>query len=63
MLGHRRLRVETNLAAAFPTMLPHALGAEGGPCEILGIFDRDARRGHQRPGGRNTVPGPDDASA
>ncbi|WP_174186539.1 helix-turn-helix domain-containing protein [Nocardia barduliensis] len=48
MLGHRRFRVETNQAAEFPTMLPHALGAEGGPCEILGIFDRDARRGHQR---------------
>jgi hypothetical protein len=29
-------------------MLPHAIGAEGGPCEIMGIFDRDARRGHQR---------------
>ncbi len=29
-------------------MLPHAIGAEGGPCELLGIFDRDARRGHQR---------------
>lgn len=48
MLGQRRFRVETNQAAEFPTMLPHALGAEGGPCEILGIFDRDARRGHQR---------------
>ncbi|MFD3477443.1 helix-turn-helix domain-containing protein [Streptomyces sp. NPDC058695] len=47
MLGHRRFRVETNQAAEFPTMLPHAIGAEGGPCEILGIFDRDARRGHQ----------------
>ncbi|GGP34110.1 helix-turn-helix domain-containing protein [Saccharothrix coeruleofusca] len=46
MLGHRRFRVETNQAAEFPTMLPHAIGAEGGPCEILGIFDRDARRGH-----------------
>ncbi len=51
LLGHRRLRVETNQAAEFPTMLPHAIGAEGGPCEILGIFDRDARRGHQRAGG------------
>ncbi|MFE2889407.1 helix-turn-helix domain-containing protein [Streptomyces sp. NPDC059272] len=51
MLGHRRYRVETNQAAEFPTMLPHAIGAEGGPCEILGIFDRDARRGHQRDGG------------
>ncbi|MFF6992263.1 helix-turn-helix domain-containing protein [Streptomyces sp. NPDC010273] len=51
MLGHRRYRVETDQAAEFPTMLPHAIGAEGGPCEILGIFDRDARRGHQRDGG------------
>ncbi|AYN36719.1 XRE family transcriptional regulator [Streptomyces albus] len=54
LLGNRRLRIETHQAAEFPTMLPHAIGAEGGPCEILGIFDRDARRGHQRgkdPGG------------
>ncbi|MFQ6393616.1 helix-turn-helix domain-containing protein [Nocardia sp. KC 131] len=48
LLGDRRLRIETNQAAEFPTMLPHAIGAESGPCEILGIFDRDARRGHQR---------------
>ncbi|MBQ0986579.1 helix-turn-helix domain-containing protein [Streptomyces sp. F63] len=50
MLGDRRFRVETDQAAEFPTMLPHAIGAEGGPCEILGVFDRDARRGHQRGG-------------
>ncbi|WP_203182977.1 XRE family transcriptional regulator [Streptomyces pratensis] len=50
MLGHRRFRIETNQAAEFPTMLPHTIGAEGGPCEVLGIFDRDARRGHQRDG-------------
>ncbi|MFE9116622.1 helix-turn-helix domain-containing protein [Streptomyces sp. NPDC007172] len=48
LLGNRRIRVEANQAAEFPTMLPHAMGAEGGPCEVLGIFDRDARRGHQR---------------
>ncbi|KAF4409032.1 MULTISPECIES: helix-turn-helix domain-containing protein [Streptomyces] len=48
MLGNSRFRMEANQAAEFPTMLPHAIGAEGGPCEILGIFDRDARRGHQR---------------
>jgi transcriptional regulator with XRE-family HTH domain len=48
LLGNRRIRVETNQAVEFPTMLPHAIGAEGGPCEILGVFDRDARRGHQR---------------
>lgn len=46
LLAGRRLRIETNQAAEFPTMLPHAIGSAGGPCEILGIFDRDARRGH-----------------
>ncbi|MFF2524849.1 helix-turn-helix domain-containing protein [Streptomyces liangshanensis] len=51
MLGHRRFRVETNQAAEFPTMMPHAIGVEGGPCEIMGIFDRDARRGHQKAAG------------
>ena len=51
LLGHRRFRVETNQAAQFPTMLPHAIGTAGGPCEILGIFDRDARRGHQQRAG------------
>ena len=45
-LGERTYRLETNQAAEFPTMLPHAIGSEGGPCEILGIFDREARRGH-----------------
>ncbi|MBP2704128.1 helix-turn-helix domain-containing protein [Microbispora sp. RL4-1S] len=47
LLGDRRFRVETNQAAEFPTMLPHAIGAAGAPCEILGVFDRDARRGHR----------------
>ncbi|MFR9805249.1 helix-turn-helix domain-containing protein [Pseudonocardia sp. RS010] len=47
LLGNRRLRVETNQAAEFPTMVPHAIGSAGGPTEILGLFDRDARRGHQ----------------
>ncbi|MFE5393113.1 helix-turn-helix domain-containing protein [Streptomyces sp. NPDC056568] len=51
MLGQRRYRVEANQAAEFPTMMPHAIGSEGGPCDILGIFDRDARRGHQREDG------------
>ncbi|EDY45297.1 XRE family transcriptional regulator [Streptomyces sp. SPB074] len=60
LLGHRRFRVETNQSAEFPTMLPHAIGTESGPCEILGIFDRDARRGHQRGDGNRdagTAPG------
>lgn len=47
LLGSSRIRVETNQAAEFPTMLPHAIGAEGGSCEILGLFDREARRGHR----------------
>ncbi len=50
MLGHRRLRVEANQAAEFPTMMPHAIGAEGGPCDVMFIFDRDARRGHRENG-------------
>ncbi|MFE4449233.1 helix-turn-helix domain-containing protein [Streptomyces sp. NPDC056796] len=66
MLGHRRFRIETDQAAEFPTMLPHAIGSEGGPCEILGIFDRDARRGHQRDGGAGDTDsghGPDGSPA
>ncbi|MFD0206120.1 MULTISPECIES: helix-turn-helix domain-containing protein [Saccharothrix] len=47
MLGNRRFRLETNQAAEFPTMVPHAIGAEGRPCEVMFIFDRDARRGHR----------------
>ena len=47
LLGDRRFRVETNRAAEFPTMMPHAIGAEGRPCEVMFIFDRDARRGHR----------------
>ncbi len=58
LLGNRRFRVETNQAAEFPTMLPHAIGAEGGPCEVLGIFDRDARRGHQRDEGTDDASRP-----
>lgn len=59
LLGNRRFRIETNQAAEFPTMLPHAIGAEGGPCEIIGIFDRDARRGHQRGQDTEKAGGPD----
>ena len=58
LLGDRRLRVEKNQAAEFPTMLPHAVGADGRPCEILGIFDRDAHRGHQRGEGSSRTSNP-----
>jgi transcriptional regulator with XRE-family HTH domain len=46
VLGDRRLLVERDQSAEFSTMLPHAVGAAGGPAEILGIFDRDGRRSH-----------------
>ncbi|MFC8448701.1 helix-turn-helix domain-containing protein [Kitasatospora sp. NPDC057223] len=46
LLGERRLRVEQGQAAEFPTMVPHAVGAVGGPAEIIGIFDREGRRTH-----------------
>ncbi|WP_031088852.1 helix-turn-helix transcriptional regulator [Streptomyces sp. NRRL WC-3549] len=52
LLGERRLLVETGQAAEFPTMLPHAVGASGGPADMLGIFDREARRSHLAAGPR-----------
>ncbi|WP_329227240.1 XRE family transcriptional regulator [Streptomyces sp. NBC_00111] len=48
VLGDRRLRLVEGQAAEFSTMLPHALGAVGGPADVLGIFDRDGRRSHLR---------------
>lgn len=57
LLGDRRFRVETNRAAEFPTMMPHAIGAAGRPCEVMFIFDRDARRGHRE----NDVPEDNDS--
>ncbi|MFJ8814962.1 XRE family transcriptional regulator [Amycolatopsis thermoflava] len=47
LLGDRSFRVDTNRAAEFPTMTPHAIGARGRPCEVMFIYDRDARRGHR----------------
>ncbi|GAA0583633.1 helix-turn-helix transcriptional regulator [Kribbella sandramycini] len=46
-LANRTYRIEKNHAAEFPTMLPHAITPERGPCDILFIFDRQARRGHR----------------
>ncbi|MGO1560400.1 MAG: helix-turn-helix domain-containing protein [Actinomycetaceae bacterium] len=47
-LGGQSYTLEVNQAAEFPTMMPHGIGAASGVCEVLGIFDRDARRGHHR---------------
>ncbi|WP_114853426.1 helix-turn-helix domain-containing protein [Brachybacterium sp. YJGR34] len=47
LLGEHRYRITTNQSAEFPTMLPHAFGAEGAPADVLMIVDREARRGHR----------------
>ncbi|WP_049561870.1 helix-turn-helix domain-containing protein [Nonomuraea sp. SBT364] len=49
LLGERTILVEAGQAAEFSTMVPHALGAHGGPAEILAIFDHDGQRTHLRP--------------
>jgi DNA-binding Xre family transcriptional regulator len=49
-LGERAVRVERGQAAEFSTMIPHGFGADGGPAEIIGIFDHDGQRTHLRPG-------------
>lgn len=51
LLGDHRYRVEANQSAEFPTMLPHAVGAESGPADVLMIVDHAARRGHRDPTG------------
>jgi hypothetical protein len=46
LLGEREIVVETGEAAEFATMTPHAFAAEGGPAELIMIFDRDGQRAH-----------------
>ena len=45
-LGERTVLVQQGEAAEFATMTPHAVGAHGGPAEILCIFDQDGHRSH-----------------
>jgi transcriptional regulator with XRE-family HTH domain len=49
MLGERTILVETGQAAEFSTMTPHAFGCQGGPAEVLCIFDHDGHRTHLHP--------------
>lgn len=49
LLGERTIRVGAGQAAEFPTMVPHALGTDGGPAEIIAILDPDGERTHLRP--------------
>jgi len=48
-LGERRVLVEAGQAAEFPTMVPHAVLAHGGPAELLMILDHDGERTHLHP--------------
>jgi transcriptional regulator with XRE-family HTH domain len=47
-LGDRIILVEAGEAAEFSCMIPHAIGAHGGPVEILAILDPDGDRAHIR---------------
>lgn len=45
-LGERAILVDTNEAAEFSTLIPHAFGAHGGPAEILCVLDHEGERSH-----------------
>jgi transcriptional regulator with XRE-family HTH domain len=49
LLGERTIMVDAGQAAEFSTMIPHAIGVQDGPAEILCIFDHDGQRTHLRP--------------
>jgi transcriptional regulator with XRE-family HTH domain len=46
-LGERTILVAAGDAAQFSTMVPHAIGAHGGPVELLTILDSDGERAHR----------------
>jgi transcriptional regulator with XRE-family HTH domain len=48
LLGARVLLVEAGQAAEFDTMTPHSIAGDGGPVEIITIFDRDGEHVHLR---------------
>lgn len=45
-LGERTILVGAGEAAEFDTMVPHLFEADGGPAEIVSLFDRDGQRAH-----------------
>lgn len=49
-LGDREILVEAGEAAEFDCMTPHAFAADGGPAEIVSIFDRDGQKAHLHSG-------------
>lgn len=52
-LAERTILVEAGDAAEFSTMVPHAIGAHGGPVEILIILTQDGERAHLHPSERH----------
>lgn len=46
LLGDRTILVPAGDAAEFSTMVPHSIGAHGGPVEVLSIFDHEGERAH-----------------
>ncbi|MBB6347009.1 XRE family transcriptional regulator [Nonomuraea muscovyensis] len=45
-LGERTIMVQAGDSAEFSTMVPHSIGAQDGPVEILTILDHDGERAH-----------------
>lgn len=54
-LGERVIRVDAGDAAEFSTMVPHLITADGGPVEILTIFDHDGEHAHLHGGARDDI--------
>lgn len=48
-LGERTIYVAAGHAAEFSTMVPHSIGADDAPVEILTIVDRDGEQAHLHP--------------
>ncbi|WBL19812.1 helix-turn-helix domain-containing protein [Citricoccus sp. NR2] len=49
-LGERVVVVEAGEAAEFSTMTPHAFVADGGPAEVLMVFDQEGHTVHRHDG-------------
>lgn len=49
-LGERAVVVEAGEAAEFGTMIPHAFMAEGGPAEVIMVFDQEGHIVHRHDG-------------
>lgn len=46
-LGEREIVVEAGEAAEFATMTPHAFAADGGPAELIMIFNQEGHKVHR----------------